>query len=505
MKIKRALISLWDKEGAEKLAKSLQQMGVEIVSTGNTAKFLEENGVEVTPVEKVTGSPEILDGRVKTLHPKIHGGILAKESTAHQAELDKLDIKRIDLVAVNLYPFTEVIKSKDTDLDTALENIDIGGPTMVRAAAKNYKKCVVLVDTQDYNLVLDELKNEDDVSTELRKKLAVKAFSHTAKYDGAITEYLSQGEYLSILAKKKDALRYGENPHQQADVFSNPNDKSVSLINANKLNGKELSYNNYNDADAALNAVVEFGTEKPAVVAVKHATPCGIGQAENLKDAFIKARKCDEKSIFGGIVAVNTKVDEDTAKEMNQIFLEIVIAPSFTKEALEVLKKKKNLRLLEVDMSKEEASWEFKSINGGLLRQSKNQSKFLTEDIKVACGDLPKDKMEEILFAYKSVKHVKSNAIAVIKGTATVGLGCGATKRIDAAYKALEQAKENGGGEILASDAFFPFEDVVNAAANYNIKYILQPGGSKNDHLSIEACKKHGITMILTKMRHFKH
>ncbi|SHK12523.1 IMP cyclohydrolase [Anaerobranca californiensis DSM 14826] len=502
----RVLISLSDKQGIESFAKGLVELGAELISTGNTKKYLEEFGLKVTSVSEVTKFPEILEGRVKTLHPFIHGGLLAKNTPEHRGELEGLGIKPIDMVVVNLYPFEETVAKEDVTLDLALENIDIGGPTMIRAAAKNFQNVVVLTDKRDYPKVLQELKEQGEVSFATRKGLALKAFTHTALYDSAIINYLSEGEKWNILLEDKETLRYGENPHQKGWVYKLANDNSPSLLRGRQLQGKEMSYNNYNDGNGALEALLEFSSDKATAVAVKHSTPCGIGQGGNLREAFINCKESDPLSIFGGIVALNREVDRETAEEMKDIFLEVIIAPKFSTEALEVLGKKKNLRLLEVELPETpQFTPVMKTIQGGVLVQEYDEKTISLEEMVVVAGKpLSLEEKEQALFAFKCVKHVKSNAIVVTKDFKTLGISGGQTSRIDAARQALEKA-EGKGATILASDAFFPFDDVVRLAAEKGIKIIIQPGGSINDQLSIKACEELGITMVFTNVRHFKH
>lgn len=506
MRIKRALISLSDKSGIEDLAKGLTELGVELISTGNTKKHLESLGFEVTAVSEVTNFPEILGGRVKTLNPYIHGGLLAKNSEEHQKELAKFSIKPIDMVVVNLYPFKDTVSKEDVTLDEAIENIDIGGPTMIRAAGKNFENVVVLTDRNDYSAVLKSLAEKGDVDFHIRKNLSLKAFTHTALYDSAIIEYLSEGASRNLILEGKNTLRYGENPHQRGYVYKLANGESTSLINAVQLQGKEMSYNNYNDGNGALETLLEFGTNKPTVVAVKHSTPCGIGQGQTLKEAFVNCKESDPLSIFGGIIALNKEVDVSCALELKDIFLEVIIAPKFSKEAREILATKKNIRLIEIELPKEPSfSSSLKAIQGGVLIQDYDNKSVDEIELELVAGnDLTPEEKKQALFAFKCVKHVKSNAIVVSSGYKTLGISGGQTSRIDAAKQALDRAQGKG-ATILASDAFLPFEDVVHLAAENGIKVIIQPGGSINDKLSIKACEEHGISMLFTKVRHFKH
>lgn len=505
MRIKRALISLSDKSGIEAFAKGLKDLGVELISTGNTKKYLESHGLEVTSVSDVTSFPEILDGRVKTLNPHIHGGLLATSSVEHQRELKELGIKPIDMVVVNLYPFGETVKKEGVTLDEAIENIDIGGPTMIRAAAKNFENVVVVTHLEDYQGILTHLTEHKDIDMEFRKSLALKAFTHTALYDSSIINYLSGGSTENILLENKIPLRYGENPHQRGSVFTIPSN-TPSIVNAKQLQGKEMSYNNYNDGNGALETLLDFGGDKPTAVAVKHATPCGIGQGETLVEAFLNCKDSDPVSIFGGIVALNQEVDKATALELKQIFLEVIIAPKFSLEALEILESKKNIRLLEVEISQGlHFPPSMKTILGGMLYQDYDHGEIAIENLQHVAGKpLTQGEMREALFAFKCVKHVKSNAIVVTKGYQTLGISGGQVSRIDAAKLALEKA-EGKGATILASDAFLPFDDVVRLAGSHGVKIIIQPGGSVNDQHSIKACEELGITMVFTNIRHFKH
>ena len=513
--IKRALISVSDKTGIVDLAKELSSMGVEIISTGGTAKTLSEAGINVTNISDVTGFPECLDGRVKTLHPAVHGGLLAMRSNPeHMKQLSDLGIKPIDMVVINLYPFKQTILKENVQLDEAIENIDIGGPTMIRAAAKNYQDVIVVVDPADYDSVLNEIKLNGDLSRESKFKLAYKVFEHTSHYDTLIAEYLRKqiGEEvfpktLSLTFEKVQDMRYGENPHQKAVFYKEVGRGNGYITDAKQLNGKELSFNNINDANGALVLLKEF--DEPTVVAVKHTNPCGVASADNIYDAYIKAYEADPVSIFGGIVAANREIDGRTAEEIAKIFLEIVIAPSYTEEALDILKQKKNLRVLQLDDITKKItadSFDMKKVAGGLLVQDTNVSLFNEADLKVVTDVKPsKELMEDMEFAMKVVKHTKSNAIVVAKGKQTLGVGPGQTNRVTAAKIALEYAGEKAKGAVLASDAFFPFSDTVEAAAKAGIAAIIQPGGSIRDQESIDECNKNGIAMVFTGMRHFKH
>lgn len=512
MSIARALISVSDKQGLVPFARELVELGVEILSTGGTKRLLEEAGLDVTSVSDVTGFPEILDGRVKTLHPNIHGGLLAiRENDEHVRQLQQHGIQPIDLVVVNLYPFRETIAKPDVTFADAIENIDIGGPSMLRAAAKNHKDVTVVVDPADFNVVVDELKTSGAVGSGIRRKLAAKAFRHTAAYDALIANYLTEQvdeafpEQLTLTYEKKQDLRYGENPHQQAAFYKEPLGSVRSLARAKQLHGKALSYNNINDANAALCMIDEF--TEPAVVAVKHMNPCGIGVGNTLLEAYERAYEADPVSIFGGIVAVNREVDGQVAAKFKDIFLEIIIAPSFSEEARERLTKKKHLRLLEVDMSDEaEATKQLTGVRGGLLIQDEDRYGLERADISVPTKREPtEEEWAALKLGWKVVKHVKSNAIVLTNAVQTVGIGTGQMNRVGAARIAIEQAGKNIAGAVMASDAFFPMDDTVEAAGRAGIKAIIQPGGSIRDEDSIQKADEYGIAMVMTGIRHFKH
>ncbi|MBC1427856.1 bifunctional phosphoribosylaminoimidazolecarboxamide formyltransferase/IMP cyclohydrolase [Listeria fleischmannii] len=505
--MKRALISVSDKTGVVEFAKALVNLDFEIISTGGTKKILEENGVVTIGIEEVTEFPEMLDGRVKTLHPMIHGGLLFRRNLeTHVKEAKLHGIKPIDLVCVNLYPFQETIQKPDATLSEAIENIDIGGPSMLRSAAKNYQSVTVLVDEADYKPVLAELE-EGEVKDATRAKLAAKVFRHTAFYDALIAGFLTEDEFpekLTIPYDLKQSLRYGENPHQKAAFYKEPLSQGSGISNANQLHGKELSYNNIRDTDAALKLAAEF--TEPAAIAVKHMNPCGVGIGETIFDAYEKAYEADKTSIFGGIVALNWEVDAKTAQRLSEIFLEIVVAPSFSEPALAILTKKKNIRLLTVDFSNFAPSFERVSVGGGLLVQDSDSLSENPETFTVVTEKKPTDaEMRALLIQWKIVKHVKSNAIVVGNDVQTLGIGAGQMNRIGSAQIALNQAGEKAKGAVLASDAFFPMDDTVLAAAEAGITAIIQPGGSIKDTDSIEMANKHGITMVMTHVRHFKH
>lgn len=509
---KRALISVSDKNGIIEFAKSLSELGFELISTGGTKKAIEESGIPVIGVDDVTGFPEILEGRVKTLNPYIHGGLLAKFSEeGHQKQLEEHKIQPIHLVCVNLYPFQQTIEKPDVTVEEAIENIDIGGPTMLRAAAKNHEYVTVVVDPADYGTVLEELKATGEVQKETRRRLAAKVFRHTAAYDALIAEYMTNlakeenPEKLTVTYELKQTLRYGENPHQKAAFYRKPLGSTFSVANATQLHGKELSYNNINDADAALQIVKEFS--EPAAVAVKHMNPCGVGTGKDIFTAYSKAYEADPVSIFGGIVALNREVDKATAEKMHEIFLEIIIAPSFSEEAVEILTKKKNIRLLTIPFDgPEKPEVKLTSIEGGLLVQDRDSYTFEDANITVPTKRQPtEEEWEALKFGWKVVKHVKSNAIVVNDKEKTLGVGAGQMNRVGAAKIALEQAGEKAKGAVLASDAFFPMNDTVEVAAKAGITAIIQPGGSIRDEDSIKMADEYGIAMVFTGVRHFKH
>ena len=509
---KRALVSVFDKSGIVEFCQRLVEFGYEIISTGGTHALLLKSGVPVTAVESITGFAECLDGRVKTLHPNIHAGILAMRSNPeHMRRLEELGIDTIDIVCVNLYPFKQTVES-GADFMTAVENIDIGGPTMIRAAAKNFQSVAVICDSADYNLVAGELEG-GEISPETKKMLMYKAFSHTAAYDALISNYLAkqQGidfpDSLTLTFEKAQGLRYGENPHQRAIFYKEPYDKSGSIPTAKQLHGKELSYNNINDLNGALDVIREY--DEPTAVAVKHANPCGVGSGKSVYEAFMRAYKADEISIFGGIVAINDIVDELTAEEMNKIFIEILVAKGYTKKALEILTQKKNIRILELPEINSKTSHnavDMKKVYGGLLMQSADTKLYSDCELSVVTKRAPtKDELEALIYNWKVVKHTKSNAIVIGKSGRTTGIGAGQTNRIWACRQAIEHAGEQAKGSVLASDAFFPFPDCVEEAAKAGITAIIQPGGSVKDDLSIALCDKHNIAMVFTNMRHFKH
>lgn len=514
MGTKYALISVSNKAGVEDFARELTELGFKILSTGGTARSLEQAGVPVTPVSDVTGFPEILEGRLKTLHPKIHGGILAvRGSETHRKQLVEHGISPIDLVVVNLYPFAQTIAKEGVTLDEAIENIDIGGPTMVRAAAKNYQDVGVIVNPARYREVIQELKEEGTLSLETKFKLAVEAFTHTAQYDFVISDFLTKqipdrekfGEAIMLYYKKAQDLRYGENPQQQAVFYREISPVPSSIAYARQHQGKELSFNNINDTNATWNLVQEF--REPTVVAVKHANPCGVGTAPKLHEAYLKAYDSDPVSIFGGIIACNRKVDRKTAEEIVKIFIEVIIAPGYEPHALEIFKTKKNIRVLEAGLEQENReAYDFKKVSGGLLAQEADTVLLDTADWKVVTKRKPTDKeLADLLFGLRVVKHVKSNAIVLAKDLQTIGVGAGQMNRVGAARIAIEQAGEKARGSVLASDAFFPFPDTVEEAAKAGVKALVQPGGSLKDKEAIEAADSYDMTMLFTGRRYFKH
>lgn len=513
MSIKRALISVSDKTGIVEFAQKLAARGIEIISTGGTEKLLKENGIQVTGISDVTGFPEIMDGRVKTLHPKVHGGLLGlRDHAEHRAQAEQLGIGWIDLVVVNLYPFQQTIANPEASFEDAIENIDIGGPSMLRAAAKNHAYVTVVTDVADYDEVIAQIEENGNTTLELRKRLAAKVFRHTAAYDALIAEYLTRQcgetfpERLTVTYEKVQDLRYGENPHQSAAFYKKPLAASASITTAEQLHGKELSYNNINDANAALQIVKEF--DQPAAVAVKHMNPCGVGIGRDIDEAYSKAYEADPTSIFGGIVAFNRVVGAETARKMSEIFLEIVIAPDFTEEALQILTKKKNIRLLKLGEWEQDRAPEtfITSVEGGMLVQDSDVYRLRPEELKTVTKREPMaEELEQLLFAWKVVKHVKSNAIVLARDSMTIGIGAGQMNRVGAAKIAIEQAGEKARGSVLASDAFFPMGDTLELAAKAGVSAVIQPGGSIRDEESIRVADENGIAMVFTGVRHFKH
>ncbi len=504
----RALISVSDKSGVVELARGLQQLGIEIISTGGTAKVLRKNGVEVKDASEITGFPEMLDGRVKTLHPKIHGGILAiRGNKKHVQELKEQGVQPIDLVVVNLYPFEETIKRTD-EMEEIIENIDIGGPAMLRSAAKNYRDVAVIVDPSDYSWVMEELrKNDRTLSDRTREKLAAKAFAHTARYDAVISKYLGEKfgagkfpETLTLTYRKVQELRYGENPHQKAALYAG---SGKGIVGGEQLQGKQLSFNNILDLNAALSIADEF--EEPTAVVIKHGNPCGVATGSDLLEAYKRAHACDPVSAYGGIVAVNRRLDEATAKELTSTFIEALVAPEYDAGALNVLGRKKNLRVIKVSNGGENGL-EVRPVSGGVLVQERDVLSLKPEEIKTVTRKKPSEKeMEDLFFAWKVVKHVKSNAIVVAKEKQAIGVGAGQTSRVDSAEIAIRKAGEESRGAVLASDGFIPFSDTIEKAAEAGITAIIQPGGSIHDAEVIESADKHSLAMVFTGIRHFKH
>lgn len=511
--IKRALLSVSDKTGIVSLAKRLHEENVEIISTGGTAQKIRESGIPVTDVQEITGFEECLDGRVKTLHPLVHGGILGR--TSHQPDLDEMDrlnIKPIELVVVNLYPFKETIAKEDATPAIATENIDIGGPTMVRAAAKNFAHVGILTAPSQYEDLITELDDNGTISFAKRRAWAKEAFNHTAGYDVAIANYFNKlddsgdqlAEQLNISLPKSQALRYGENPHQKAAVYGNQSE----FIEC--FHGKQLSYNNFMDVDAALNLIADFQDSKPTCAIFKHTVPCGVASDNQLVNAWDKAFATDTMSPFGGIVVVNRELDFETAQKIDEIFTEIIIAPDYSTDALELLKQKKNRRLIRIKKlpgSNEEK--QFRSIFGGALSQDPDLKTISKEELKTVTDRQPSEQeIEDLLFAWKVVKHVKSNAIVYVKDNQTIGIGTGQTSRVEASEIALAKAKQEGlslEGTAIASDAFFPFPDGVEAAATAGARAVIQPGGSIRDEQVIEAADNLDLAMVFTGNRHFRH
>ena len=504
---KRALISVSDKTNIVEFAKGLEKHGFEVISTGGTFTHLKNNGVSCISIEDVTHFPEILEGRVKTLHPKIHGGLLSKRGNElHNKHVAENNIEYIDLVCVNLYPFEATVKKEGVSEEEIIENIDIGGPSMLRSAAKNFNDVAVVTDINDYSKILEELE-QGGISYETRRALAIKVFNTTASYDAAIANYFNKKdnlipERLTLSYKLQDSLRYGENPHQKAYHYVQDNNESYALQNAVQLHGKEMSYNNIQDASAALDILSEF--DETTCVAVKHMNPCGVATGSSVFEAYSRAYEADPVSIFGGIVAVNGKVDKETAEKMHIIFLEIILATDYDEEALEILTKKKNLRIYKLSEKNNNHEQQIKSVRGGILVQDFND-KLADEYESVTEKKVDETQQKDIEFGLKVVKHVKSNAIVVVKDGQTLGIGAGQMNRVGSCKIALEQAGEKARGAVLASDAFFPMRDSADFAADYGIAAIVQPGGSIRDQESIDACNEKGVAMVFSKIRHFKH
>ena len=508
----RALVSVSDKCGVVEFCQNLRRLGWEIIATGGTQKLLEDSGVETIGISEVTGFPEICDGRVKTLHPKVHGGLLARrDDESHLKALKDNAIEFIDMVCVNLYPFRQTISKPDVKMEDAIENIDIGGPSMLRSAAKNYRDVTVVCDPTDYARIIAEIEESGNTTLKTRLELSAKAYTHTAEYDMCIATYMrKQAELNEKLFASFDlvqSLRYGENPHQAAKFYASNEKVPFSLATAKQLNGKEMSYNNIQDANAALNIVREF--KEPFAVGLKHMNPCGAAIGKDIKEAWQKAYEADTVSIFGGIVAVNREITKEVAELMKPIFLEIIMAPSFSAEALEVLCTKKNLRLLEVDMSTSDLEqMQYVTVNGGLLVQKLDtDTKAVVADMCVTKRKPSAEELEDMNFGWRIVKHVKSNAIVVVKNGHTVGVGAGQMNRVGSAEIALKQAVAAGftEGLVLASDGFFPFDDTVTLAQQYGVTALVQPGGSVRDEDSVKKADEFGMTMLVTGMRHFKH
>lgn len=512
---KKALISVSNKEGIVSFARELSKMGIELISTGGTAKLLSENGLDIEEISEFTGFPEILGGRVKTLNPKVHAGILNKrENSTHKETMESLNLENIDMVVVNLYPFEETISSEDVSISEAVENIDIGGPTMIRSAAKNFKYVASVVDRSDYRNIAGELLSSGGLSLDTRIDLARKAFTHTALYDSLISNYfnglLGVGfpDEFAIPVRKKQNLRYGENPHQKSSFYiSAGSNCETGISNAVQLHGKELSFNNIIDANAAIEIVKEF--HSPACAVVKHTNPSGVALGNNITDAFMSALECDSVSAFGGIVAVNRVLDRATAAELTRIFLEVIIAPGFEADALEILKEKKNVRLMEVrgDLFKRFSEFDVKKVTGGYLFQERDLKTFYDNSRLKSVTMRTPDESEysDILFAWSVAKHVKSNAIVYVKDEKTIGIGAGQMSRVDSSRVAAEKSNTSLEGAVMASDAFFPFRDSVDEAAERGVKAIVQPGGSVRDEEVIRAADENNIAMVFTGMRHFKH
>ncbi|MCE2869920.1 MAG: bifunctional phosphoribosylaminoimidazolecarboxamide formyltransferase/IMP cyclohydrolase [Oxalobacteraceae bacterium] len=520
--IKQALISVSDKTGVLEFARALAAMNVKLLSTGGTAKLLAEHGLTVTEVADYTGFPEMLDGRVKTLHPKIHGGILARRDVpAHMQALDQHAIPVIDMVVVNLYPFQQTVAKEQCSLEDAIENIDIGGPAMLRSSAKNHKDVVVICDPVDYVSVLDEMQKQNGaVSYETRFALAKKVFAHTASYDGAITNYLSSlggdllhttrsayPETLNLQFAKVQDMRYGENPHQTAAFYRDIDAVAGSLANYRQLQGKELSYNNIADADAAWECVKTF--DDYACVIIKHANPCGVAEGGDAASAYAKAFQTDPSSAFGGIIAFNCEVDITAAEAVSKQFVEVLIAPSFTEDALKLFASKQNVRLLQIPLAHGQNTWDMKRVGGGLLLQAPDAKNVLASEFKIVSKQQPTyEQLNDMMFAWRVAKFVKSNAIVFCGNGMTLGVGAGQMSRIDSARIASIKAQNAGlslEGSAVASDAFFPFRDGLDVVVAAGARAVVQPGGSMRDQEIIDAANEHGIVMALTGTRHFRH
>ena len=507
VKINRALISVFDKTGLDKLAKEFVLRGIEIMSTGGSAKFLRDKNIKVTDVSDYTNFPEIMDGRVKTINPLVEGGILGLRDK-HEKDAKNNNIKWIDIVICNLYPFSETISKNDCDQALALENVDIGGPTMIRSAAKNVGWVTVIVDPTDYDYLLENMNERNEIDFDSRSFFSAKAFGHTAQYDTIIHNYLKPEKLsndFTLTFTKHSEMRYGENPHQAAAAYTIPGDKSNNILNAKIHQGKKLSYNNIMDADAALSCLKEFNST--ACVIVKHANPCGVALGANMLNVYKRAFNADSLSAFGGIIAINQPCDDILAEEISKVFVEIVLAPAFTKKSLEIFSKKKNLRVLEVgNIQSREQLLEVRNVVGGVIVQETDTSILSEDNLQVVTENNPSDSdIKTMLFGWKVLKHVKSNGILIVKDNATVGVGAGQVSRVDSVDIAMKKSGESIKDSILCSDAFFPFRDSIDKIAGSGIKAVLQPGGSVRDDEVISACNEHGIAMVFTGQRCFKH
>ena len=507
VKINRALISVFDKTGLDKLAKEFVSRGIEIMSTGGSAKFLRDKNIKVTDVSDYTNFPEIMDGRVKTINPLVEGGILGLRDK-HEKDAKDNNIKWIDIVICNLYPFSETISKNDCDQALALENVDIGGPTMIRSAAKNVGWVTVIVDPNDYDYLLENITDENEIDFDSRSFFSAKAFGHTAQYDTIIHNYLKPeklSDDFTLTFSKHSEMRYGENPHQAAAAYTIPGDRSNNILNAKIHQGKKLSYNNIMDADAALSCLKEFNST--ACVIVKHANPCGVALGANMLNVYKRAFNADSLSAFGGIIAINQPCDDILAEEISKVFVEIVLAPAFTKKSLEIFSKKKNLRVLEVgNIQSREQLLEVRNVVGGVIVQETDTSILSEDNLQVVTENKPSDNdMKTMLFGWKVLKHVKSNGILIVKDNTTVGVGAGQVSRVDSVDIAMKKSGESIKDSILCSDAFFPFRDSIDKIAGSGIKAVLQPGGSVRDDEVISACNEHGLAMVFTGQRCFKH
>ena len=507
VKINRALISVFDKTGLDKLAKEFVSRGIEIMSTGGSAKFLRDKNIKVTDVSDYTNFPEIMDGRVKTINPLVEGGILGLRDK-HEKDAKDNNIKWIDIVICNLYPFSETISKNDCDQALALENVDIGGPTMIRSAAKNVGWVTVIVDPNDYDYLLENITDENEIDFDSRSFFSAKAFGHTAQYDTIIHNYLKPeklSDDFTLTFSKHSEMRYGENPHQAAAAYTIPGDRSNNILNAKIHQGKKLSYNNIMDADAALSCLKEFNST--ACVIVKHANPCGVALGANMLNVYKRAFNADSLSAFGGIIAINQPCDDILAEEISKVFVEIVLAPAFTKKSLKIFSKKKNLRVLEVgNIQSREQLLEVRNVVGGVIVQETDTSILSEDNLQVVTENKPSDSdIKTMLFGWKVLKHVKSNGILIVKDNTTVGVGAGQVSRVDSVDIAMNKSGDSIKDSILCSDAFFPFRDSIDKIAGSGIKAVLQPGGSVRDDEVISACNEHGIAMVFTGQRCFKH